>query len=96
MRDAAIDRAANLHLYANRVVRQVQALLNRVDADLAAQLAAALQALPVDQSASFTIERVDAQLGAVRELLHRSTEELERLALRESPEDHGEKHRSFS
>lgn len=34
LRDAAIDRAANLHLYANLVVRQVQALLNRVDADL--------------------------------------------------------------
>lgn len=83
MRDAAIDRAANVHLYANRAVRQVQALLNRVDADLASQLAAALQALPEWQGASFATDRLDAQLGAVRELLHRSREELERLALRE-------------
>lgn len=62
--DLAIDHAIDLRHYSNNVVRRMIAVLNRADARLSAQLAEALLRLPAD---SFTVERLEALLLAVRE-----------------------------
>ncbi|WP_341649951.1 minor capsid protein [Thauera humireducens] len=63
--DAAVEHAIDLTRYSNGVVRRLIALLNRTDADLFAQLIAALDRVP--QSAA-TVERLDDLLYSVREL----------------------------
>lgn len=65
LRDAAIDHSVDLAQYSEGVARRMVALLNRVDADLAEELRRALERLP---ASSFTVERLEKLLGAVREL----------------------------
>lgn len=62
--DAAVDRAIDQRYYSNGVAYRMIALLNRVDVRLSAQLAEALMSLPAE---SFTVERLEALLHAVRE-----------------------------
>lgn len=63
--DESIAHAVDLQEYSVGVLRRMVALLNRVDTDLVAELAAALERLPVE---SFTVERLDLLLQAVRDL----------------------------
>lgn len=63
--DAEVGHAVDLTKYSNGVVRRIIALLNRVDADLFAQLTAALDRLPAE---SFTVERLEQLLVSVRNL----------------------------
>ncbi|MBV7475387.1 phage minor head protein [Pseudoxanthomonas sp. PXM05] len=63
LQDEAIDHAVDLQRYSMDVVRRMIALLNRSDARLAAQLSEALLRL---DAASFTVERLEATLAAVR------------------------------
>jgi hypothetical protein len=63
--DELTGHTVDLQEYSAGVVRRMIALLNRVDADLSAELAAALERLPAD---SFTVERLERLLGSVREL----------------------------
>lgn len=65
LQDAEIAHAVGLQGYASGVVRRIIALLNRTDADLAAQLRIALESLPAE---SFTVERLEFLLGSVRAL----------------------------
>src|SRR4051812_9795918 len=65
LRDASIDHALDLAQYSEYVARRMVGLLNRVDADLADELRKALERLP---ASSFTVERLERLLGAVREL----------------------------
>lgn len=62
LHDEEIAHAVGLQRYSAGVVRRIMVLLNRVDADLAAQLASALERLPAD---SFTVERLETLLGSV-------------------------------
>lgn len=87
--DAAVGHAVDLQQYGGGVVRRMIALLNRVDADLFAQLAAALDRMDAE---TFTTERLESLLVSVR-ALNRSayqsierelTDELRRLAEVES------------
>ena len=61
--DEAFHHAVDLDQYGTGVVRRMLALLNRVDADLFAQLTAALGTLDAE---SFTVERLEALLMSVR------------------------------
>lgn len=63
--DDALSHAIDLSQYSNGVVRRMIALLNRVDADLADALQRALDRMP---AGSFTVERLESMLGAVRRL----------------------------
>jgi len=63
--DELTAHAVDLQQYSDGVARRMIALLNRVDADLSAELAAALERMPAD---SFTVERLEALLGSVRQL----------------------------
>ena len=63
--DAAIHHAVDLAQYSTGVVRRIIALLNRTDADLFAQLTAALGQMDAE---SFTVERLEAILQSVRSL----------------------------
>lgn len=63
--DELTAHSVDLQQYSEGVVRRMIALLNRTDADLAAELAAALERLPAD---SFTVERLERLLGSVKEL----------------------------
>lgn len=65
LRDADIGHQVDLQQYGNGVVARMLALLNRVDADLFAQLMAALERLPAE---SFTVERLQQLLTSVRAL----------------------------
>lgn len=65
LRDADISHHVDLQRYSNDVVRRMIALLNKVDPDLFAQLAEALERLPAE---SFTVERLEQLLYSVREL----------------------------
>ncbi|KAF1045615.1 phage minor head protein [Xylophilus sp.] len=65
LQDRAIDHAHDLLRYSNGVVRRMIALLNRTDSRLVAQLAEALLRMERD---SFTVQRLDALLGSVRQL----------------------------
>jgi hypothetical protein len=71
--DADIGHQVNLHQYANGVVQRISALLNRVDADLFAQLSQALENLSV-----FNVERLDMLLSSVRVLNAAAYLQLER------------------
>ena len=59
----AIAKAVDFSAYNNGVVRRIMALLNRTDADLFAQISAALEQLPAE---SFTVERLESLLYSVR------------------------------
>lgn len=63
--DDATSHAIDLQQYSTGVVRKIIGILNRVDADLADELAKALERLPRE---SFTVERLEKLLGAVRRL----------------------------
>lgn len=69
--DDAIRHAVNFDRYGTGVVRRLIALLTRVDADLSAQLLAALERLPAE---SFAVERLDALLANVQSLNRRAYE----------------------
>lgn len=71
--DAAVSHAIDLTRFSNGAVRRMIALLNRADADLFAQLMAALERVP--QSA-FQIERIDSLLDSVRDINARAYEAL--------------------
>lgn len=73
--DEAISHAVDLTQYSRGVVRRLVALLNRVDADLADALARALDRLPAE---SFTVERLESLLGAVRRLNAQAYKAVER------------------
>lgn len=63
--DELTAHAVDLQQYSEGVIRRMISLLNKTDADLAAELAAALERMPAD---SFTAERLEALLGSVRQL----------------------------
>lgn len=63
--DEAVSHSIDLSKYSAGVTRRMIALLNKVDADLAAALSAALERLPAE---SYTVARMELLLGAVREL----------------------------
>lgn len=63
LQDEAIDHAVDLQRYSVDVVRRMIAVLNRSDARLVAQLSEALMRL---EATSFTVERLEEVLGAVR------------------------------
>lgn len=63
LQDEAIDHAVDLQRYSMDVVRRMIALLNRSDARLVAQLSEALLRL---DATSFTVERLEVTLSAVR------------------------------
>ena len=70
--DAVIKHSIDLQHYSNGVVRRIIALLNRVDPDLFARLTAALETMPLE---SFTVERLEALLGSVRQLNRQAYEQ---------------------
>ena len=61
--DATVRHSIDLVRYSNGVVRRIIALLNRVDIDLAEQVARAMERLP---ASAFTVARLDAVLKDVR------------------------------
>lgn len=63
--DAAIGHAVDLQRYSNGAVRRMIARLNRVDAELFAELLGALERLPAE---AFTVERLETLLFSVRAL----------------------------
>ncbi|WP_386415457.1 minor capsid protein [Stutzerimonas stutzeri] len=63
--DAAISHQIGLQRYGTGMVRRVMALLNRVDADLFAQMVIALEKMPPE---SFTVQRLDQLLVEVNRL----------------------------
>jgi len=63
--DGQIGHQADLQRYSNGVVRRIIGLLNRTDADLFAQITVALERLPAEL---FTVERLEALLGSVRQI----------------------------
>lgn len=65
LHDESVAHAVDLIRYSNGEVRRIIALLNRVDADLAAQLLVALERLPAGET---NVERIDAMLQSVRAL----------------------------
>lgn len=65
IQDESVAHKVSLEQYSLGVVRRIIALLNRTDAELAAQLMIALERMPAD---SFTVERLESLLGSVREV----------------------------
>lgn len=65
LQDEQIAHQVGLQRYSSGVVRKILALLNRVDAELVAQLAAALDRLPVNE---FTVDRLEQLLSAARQI----------------------------
>lgn len=63
--DEAVARSIDLTKYSNWLVYRLLAILNRADANLAAQLEAALDSMPVG---SWTVERIESLLSSVRTL----------------------------
>ena len=76
----AISHAVDLDQYGTGVVRRMLALLNRVDADLFAQLTAALVNLDAE---SFTVERLEALLMSVRTMHAQAYLQLDRALTNE-------------
>ncbi len=73
LRDELLSHQVDLSRYSNDVVRRMLAILNKVDADLAAQLAAALERMPAE---SFTVERLEQLLASVKQLNSQAYTEL--------------------
>jgi hypothetical protein len=66
---AALDHEVDLLRYSNAAVRRIIGVLNQVDADLVAQLAAALAVIePEDATENFGVQQLEQQLSAVRAL----------------------------
>ncbi len=65
LQSGAISHSIDLTRYSNHVIKKLMALLNRSDADLFAQINAALERLPAE---SFTVERLDMLLQDVRRI----------------------------
>ncbi len=63
--DEQVNHNIDLQIYGNGVVNRLIKILNKVDADLFAQLTAKLETLP---ASSFTVERLDLLLSSVRTL----------------------------
>lgn len=63
--DAEVSHAIGLQRFSNGVVNRMVALLNRVDADLFAQLMVAIERMP---PGSFTVQRLDQLLQSVQAL----------------------------
>lgn len=63
--DAGIAHAIDITRYGSGTARRMIALMNRVDADLFAQIRAALERLPPE---SFTVQRLDQMLVSVQQL----------------------------
>ena len=61
--EQALSHAVDLQQYSNQVVRRMLQVLNRTDARLYAELAAALERM---DPASFTVERLESMLYSVR------------------------------
>lgn len=61
----AVSHNIDFQYYSNGVVNRIIALLNKVDADLFAQITSKLESLPPE---SFTVERLEALLASVRAL----------------------------
>ena len=74
LRDEAIGHAVDLAQYSTGVVRRMIALLNRTDADLMAQLVAALSRI---DATAFTVERLESLLQSVRTLNGQAYQQLE-------------------
>lgn len=72
--DASISHAIDLQRYSNGVVRRIIALLNRVDADLFAQLTDALSQMPAE---SFSVSRLESLLASVREMNRETYRQIE-------------------
>lgn len=66
LQDAAIEHAIDLQRYSAAAVAKIIALLNRADADLAAQLAVALELL---EGTPYSTERIAASLASVDDLI---------------------------
>lgn len=73
--DESVHHAVDLGEYGNGVVRRMLALLNRVDADLFAQLQIKLGTMDPE---SFTVDRLDSLLISVRELNRSAYEQIGR------------------
>lgn len=73
--DEAVHHAVDLGGYGNGVVRRMLALLNRVDADLFAQLQVRLDTMDPE---SFTVERLESLLISVRQLNRAAYEQVGR------------------
>lgn len=65
LRDEAIGHAADLQRYGNWLVRRVINLLNKVDAELVAELTKALDRMPASE---FNVTRLEKLLAGVREI----------------------------
>lgn len=63
--DAQVNHNIDLQIYGNGVVNRIITILNKVDADLFAQLTARLEQLPQN---SFSVERLEALLASTRAL----------------------------
>jgi len=63
--DAAVSHQIDLQRYSNGEVKKLLRILNKVDSDLVVKLQLALERLPRE---SFTVERLEALLGSVREV----------------------------
>ena len=68
IRDAAISHQVDLAHYSNSVVRRIIAALNRVDADLIAQLTKAIDKLEAEGATTLTVDRLESLLASVRSL----------------------------
>jgi hypothetical protein len=75
LHDAAINHAVDLQHYSNGVVHRIIAVLNRTDAQLFADLIAALERLPAD---SFTVDRLEGLLYSVRAVNRQAYEAVQR------------------
>jgi len=73
--DEAVRHAIDLDRYGVGVIRRLITILNRADADLFAQLTAALERLPPE---SYTVERLEALLSSVRLLNKQAYDEMGR------------------
>lgn len=67
--DAAVSHQIDQTRYSTGAVRRIIAILNRTDADLFAQLVAALERMP---AGGFSVDRLDALLQSVRALNERA------------------------
>ena len=73
--DASVNHAIDLQRYSAWMVQRIIGLLNRADADLFAQLTAALERLPAE---SFTVERLESLLGSVRQINYQAYQQIDR------------------
>jgi hypothetical protein len=70
----SVAHAINLDRYSNGVVRRIIAVLNKVDADLFAQISQALESVSPD---NFTVDRLETMLQSVRSLNKQAYEKVE-------------------